>query len=86
MLAQVVNKFKMRSDIQSYHLGGMGCATGVLAINLVNDLLVVRNFRLQTMVALLTASLTVHRFTISTCMQIGILLSPSHFSLLDNTC
>ena len=31
----VVVRFKMRSDIQSYHLGGMGCGTGVIGINLV---------------------------------------------------
>lgn len=28
--------------VQSYHLGGMGCANGVVAINLVSDLLKVR--------------------------------------------
>ena len=28
-----------RSDIQSYHLGGMGCSNGVVGINLVRDLL-----------------------------------------------
>lgn len=31
----------MRSDIQSYHLGGMGCSNGVVAINLVRDMLIV---------------------------------------------
>lgn len=40
---QVASKFKMRSDIQSYHLGGMGCANGVISVNLINDLLKVRN-------------------------------------------
>ena len=29
----------MRPDIQSYHLGGMGCGTGVVGINLIRDLL-----------------------------------------------
>ena len=29
----------MRNDIQTYHLGGMGCGTGVVGINLVRDLL-----------------------------------------------
>ncbi|GIL44643.1 hypothetical protein Vafri_2162 [Volvox africanus] len=37
--SMVVNAFKMRKDIGSYHLGGMGCANGVVAINLVADLL-----------------------------------------------
>ncbi|MEW5309620.1 MAG: hypothetical protein WDW38_001498 [Sanguina aurantia] len=29
----------MREDTQSYHLGGMGCSNGVIAVNLVADLL-----------------------------------------------
>ena len=29
----------MRTDIQSYHLGGMGCGTGVVGVNLIRDLL-----------------------------------------------
>lgn len=40
---QVVNKFKMRSDIHSYHLGGMGCSNGVVAVNLIHDILRVSN-------------------------------------------
>ena len=39
MTAVIVNRFKMRSDIQSYHLGGMGCSMGVVSVNLVRDLL-----------------------------------------------
>jgi len=39
MTASIINKFKMRSDIQSYHLGGMGCAMGVVSMNLIRDLL-----------------------------------------------
>jgi 3-ketoacyl-CoA synthase len=35
----VVNMFKMREDIQCYHLGGMGCAMGVVGLNLVRDML-----------------------------------------------
>ena len=35
----VVNHFKLRSDVQSYHLGGMGCSNGVVACNLVKDML-----------------------------------------------
>jgi len=36
----VINMFKMREDIQAYHMGGMGCAMGVLGLNLVRDMLV----------------------------------------------
>lgn len=39
MTAAIVNKFGMRSDIQSYHLGGMGCSMGVVSVNLIRDLL-----------------------------------------------
>ena len=37
----VINLFKMREDVQAYHLGGMGCAMGVVGLNLVRDLLAV---------------------------------------------
>lgn len=42
MASMVVNHFKMKSSIQSYHLGGMGCGNGVVAINLMRDLLKAR--------------------------------------------
>ncbi|KAK7302794.1 hypothetical protein RJT34_13690 [Clitoria ternatea] len=35
----VVNHFKLREDIHSFSLGGMGCAAGVTAIDLAKDLL-----------------------------------------------
>ncbi|GLC33182.1 Chitin synthase, class 2 [Pleodorina starrii] len=37
--SMVVNEFKLKKEIQSYHLGGMGCANGVVACNLAADLL-----------------------------------------------
>lgn len=39
MSAMVVNHFKMRESIESYHLGGMGCSAGVIAVSLAQDLL-----------------------------------------------
>lgn len=39
LTSMVVNHFKMRTDVQSYHLGGMGCSNGVVAVNLIKDLL-----------------------------------------------
>ena len=39
LASMVVNHFQMRPDIQSYHLGGMGCSNGVVAVNLVKDML-----------------------------------------------
>eukprot|EP00899_Mesostigma_viride_P012672 jgi/Mesvir1/21405/Mv20882-RA.1 len=37
--AMLVNRFKMRSNILTYNLGGMGCSAGVIAMGLVKDLL-----------------------------------------------
>lgn len=37
--AMIINKFKMRSDIHSYNLAGMGCSAGVIAIDLARELL-----------------------------------------------
>ncbi|XP_031504463.1 3-ketoacyl-CoA synthase 10-like [Nymphaea colorata] len=37
--AMLVNHYKMRSDIQTYNLGGMGCAAGAIAIDLARALL-----------------------------------------------
>ncbi|KAG2493794.1 hypothetical protein HYH03_008014 [Edaphochlamys debaryana] len=38
----LVNAFGMRPDVQSYSLGGMGCANGVAAVTLLADLLKAR--------------------------------------------
>jgi len=43
LASMLVNTFKMRQDIQSYHLGGMGCGNGVMALGLIKDLLQVTN-------------------------------------------
>lgn len=42
MASMLVNRYKLRTDIQSYHLGGMGCANGVVAVGLLKDLLQAR--------------------------------------------
>jgi len=39
LTSMIVNKYKMRQDIQSYNLGGMGCSAGVIAVHLAKDLL-----------------------------------------------
>ncbi len=37
--AMIVNKFKMRSNVVTYNLSGMGCSAGVIAISLARELL-----------------------------------------------
>ena len=35
----IVNKYKLRGNIRSFNLGGMGCSVGVIAVDLAKDLL-----------------------------------------------
>ncbi|XP_052199732.1 3-ketoacyl-CoA synthase 15-like [Diospyros lotus] len=37
--AMLINHYKLRHDINSFNLGGMGCAAGIIAIDLARDLL-----------------------------------------------
>lgn len=39
MTALLVNYFKMRSDVKTIQLGGMGCSAGLIAVDLAKDLL-----------------------------------------------
>lgn len=39
--SMLVNAFGMRSDIQSYHFSGQGCATGVVLMAVIRDFLTV---------------------------------------------
>lgn len=37
--AMIVNKYKLRGNIKSFNLGGMGCSAGVISVDLAKDLL-----------------------------------------------
>jgi len=47
----IVNKYKMRSNIRSFNLGGMGCSAGVIAIDMAKDLLQVHKNSLALVVS-----------------------------------
>lgn len=38
LCAMVVNKFKMRQDVRTYNLGGMGCSANVISVDLAKQL------------------------------------------------
>ncbi|KAI3682091.1 hypothetical protein L2E82_50123 [Cichorium intybus] len=37
--AMIINHYKMRGNILSFNLGGMGCSAGIIAVDLANDML-----------------------------------------------
>ncbi|KAG9441515.1 hypothetical protein H6P81_017369 [Aristolochia fimbriata] len=39
LTSMVINKYKMRSSVKSFNLGGMGCSAELIALDLVKDLL-----------------------------------------------
>lgn len=41
--AMVVNHYKLKQNVLSYNLGGMGCSAGLIAIDLAKQLLQVRS-------------------------------------------
>lgn len=57
----VVNKFSMRSNIMSFHLSGMGCSAGIIAVSLAKDLLRVHRNSLALIVS--TETLTHNWYT-----------------------
>lgn len=39
LIAMIVTKFKMRSNIKSFHLSGVGGSAGIMSVSLAKDLL-----------------------------------------------
>ncbi|RWW65060.1 hypothetical protein BHE74_00027671 [Ensete ventricosum] len=39
LASMIINRFKMREDVKSFNLGGMGCSAGLISIDLAKDLL-----------------------------------------------
>ncbi|CAN6284964.1 unnamed protein product [Urochloa humidicola] len=39
LASMIINHYKMREDVKSFNLGGMGCSAGLIAIDLAKDML-----------------------------------------------
>ena len=37
--AMLVNKFKMRDDVRTFSLGGMGCSAGQIGLDIIREIL-----------------------------------------------
>ncbi|KAK7329453.1 hypothetical protein VNO77_23622 [Canavalia gladiata] len=59
--AMVVNKFRMRSNIMSFNLSGMGCSAGIISVSLAKDLLRVHRSSLALIVS--TEALSLNWYT-----------------------
>ncbi|RYR63045.1 hypothetical protein Ahy_A04g020833 isoform C [Arachis hypogaea] len=71
--AMVVNKFKMRSNIMSFNLSGMGCSAGIISVSLAKDLLRVHRGSLALIVSSETLNLNwytgkVHSMLLTNCL------------------
>lgn len=49
--AMIVNRYKLRGNVRSYNLGGMGCSAGVIAVDLARDMLQVNRNTLAVVVS-----------------------------------
>ncbi|KAJ9186576.1 hypothetical protein P3X46_002131 [Hevea brasiliensis] len=58
--AMIVNKYKLRGNIRSFNLGGMGCSAGVIAVDLAKDLLQVHRNTYAVVVS--TENITQNRY------------------------
>ncbi|KAK9136345.1 hypothetical protein Syun_015675 [Stephania yunnanensis] len=59
--ASIVNKFKLRGNIKSFNLGGMGCSAGLIAVDLAKDLLQVHGRTYAVVVS--TENITYNGYT-----------------------
>jgi predicted naringenin-chalcone synthase len=58
----VVNHFRMRPDIKSYNLSGMGCSAGIISIGLARELLQVHMVTRSEQVRLSDTAVDTHIF------------------------
>lgn len=51
LCSMIANKFKMKSNLESYNLGGMGCSAGLIGISLACDLLSLNPYKIALVVS-----------------------------------
>eukprot|EP00013_Stygamoeba_regulata_P000947 CAMPEP_0177629928 /NCGR_PEP_ID=MMETSP0447-20121125/932_1 /TAXON_ID=0 /ORGANISM="Stygamoeba regulata, Strain BSH-02190019" /LENGTH=492 /DNA_ID=CAMNT_0019131287 /DNA_START=57 /DNA_END=1535 /DNA_ORIENTATION=- len=61
LASMIINKFKMRSNIRSFNLGGMGCSAGVISVDLAKDLLQVHARSLALVVSTENITMNMYR-------------------------
>ncbi|PNT67097.1 3-ketoacyl-CoA synthase 1 [Brachypodium distachyon] len=60
LASMVVNRYRMREDVKSFNLGGMGCSAGLIAVDLARDLLQVQANRDSYAVVVSTENITLN--------------------------
>ncbi|GER28486.1 3-ketoacyl-CoA synthase [Striga asiatica] len=60
LTAMVINKYRMRSNIKSFNLSGMGCSAGLISVDLAKDLL--QHYPNSNAVVISTEILTPNRY------------------------
>ena len=81
--AMIVNHFKMRGDVISYNLAGMGCSAGVIAIGLAQRLLKTEPGKYALVVS--TENITQVHTALSACAFVACICSPLG-SILKSSC
>ena len=67
MAAMIVNHFKLRRDVLTYNLSGMGCSSSLICIDMVKHLLKVSHFMLHVYIDSLLDSACIELITITVC-------------------
>ncbi|GJM91703.1 hypothetical protein PR202_ga08107 [Eleusine coracana subsp. coracana] len=60
LASMVVNRYRMREDIKSFNLGGMGCSAGLIAVDLARDMLQAHSNSNSYAVVLSTENITLN--------------------------
>lgn len=78
LASMVINHYKLRQEVQAYHLGGMGCSNGTIAINLVRDMLKVRSCRAGVLLCMVHAQMRPPAHALALVAGCATRLTPQH--------